>query len=77
MKKLVFLALLALGCPTKGEPAKSPDKKCETQTAGEIAAECALRVKTECVDKGVAKEDCEVLKECRERADSRYEECTK
>jgi len=79
-RALLYWPILASGCWVAGcatsKPAAKPERQeCTTEAAAEIAAACYLRVKTECVDKGVAKEDCVALKECDDQADKRLEEC--
>lgn len=61
-----------VGCGSA--PLKPP---CDDATAGQIAAVCAFRVQTECVDRGIPEDACEPLKECNEKADKRQAGCLK
>lgn len=76
---LAFAALCLVCCATSKPPAKPEAKpervECTTEAEAKRAAACYLRVKTECVDKGVPKEDCQALKDCNKAADARLEEC--
>ena len=66
---------MQLACATS-KPASKPERQgCTPEAATEIAAACFLRVKTECVDKGIPKEECTVIAECDAAADKRAEEC--
>jgi hypothetical protein len=79
MKKLKLLVRLlplafAVGCASK--EAKAPERKdCTPEAAVELAAACYMRVKTECVEKGVPKEECIAIEQCDEAADARLKEC--
>jgi hypothetical protein len=42
-----------------------------------MAAACTLRTELECVQAGIAEEDCHVIDECAEQADKRQAECLK
>ena len=53
-------------------PLKPP---CDEATAMKMAAVCAARVQTECVDKGIPEDQCAALIECDDAADKRQNEC--
>jgi hypothetical protein len=76
---LPWLTIAAIGlvqaCATS-KPASKPERQdCTREAAAEIAAACFLRVKTECVEKGIPQEECPAIKECDAAADKRAEEC--
>ena len=70
--KALALCLVLVACTE--QPPKAP---CDEATALQIAAACALRVQTECVDKHVPEDQCAALQECDDQADKRQAECLK
>jgi hypothetical protein len=71
---VIFLLLwlsLVLGCSTELPP------PCDSSTAAAMAAACALKVQTECVDKGIAEADCTQIATCDKAAADRTAGCTK
>lgn len=72
LRRLRWPALvLACGCSSELPP------PCDSATAAAIAAACALRVQTECVDKGVAEADCTAIADCDQAAADRTKGCSK
>jgi len=73
----MFLYVCFVLCPLPGCAGSVPPPKsgCTEQDSAKIAAICAARVQTECVDKGVAEADCKVIAECDAQADAFQKEC--
>jgi hypothetical protein len=74
---LLFAGSLALSGALPACASSPPPKGCTEQDAAKVAAICAARVQTECVDKGVAEADCEVIAECDAQADAYQKDCSR
>ena len=64
-----LLALVGAACASQPEP------PCDSATAAGMAAACTLRVQTECVERGVPREECKLIDECDRAARERTERC--
>lgn len=67
-------ALSGVGCVQVACSSQLPPP-CDSATASEMAAQCAIQVQLECVDKGITEDDCEVVKECDKAAHDRTVSC--
>jgi hypothetical protein len=67
---LLCVAII-LGCSSELPP------PCDSGTAAAMKVTCALKVQTECVDKGIAEADCQAIKQCDKAAADRTAGCTK
>jgi hypothetical protein len=65
---LAWIAFGCAGCATEKPP-------CDATTVAAMAAACAARVQTECVGKGIPREECTVIAECDKAADERQAQC--
>ncbi len=66
---LAALAILAMACAS--EPVKPP---CDASTLATITAACSAQA-FECGEKGIAKEDCAAITECKAQLEARREQC--
>jgi hypothetical protein len=77
MVALLIVVAFALSGTLPACASSPPPKGCTEQDAAKIAAICAARVQTECVDKGIAEADCKVIAECDAQADAYQKDCSR
>jgi hypothetical protein len=73
---LLLAGSLALSGAVTACASSPPPKGCTEQDAAKVAAICAARVQTECVDKGIVEADCKVIAECDAQADAYQKDCS-